>query len=127
MDDHLIAYDLKFCPPDPTSFNRSARRLRYWLQDAHYSAVLTAETGKPVLFRFWAVEPTYPFRIQCYWYGQRSREIARDYHAAQLNKLAECYATDEWVDDWQGELVLSPWDVGVTSEEDPELEGFDDE
>lgn len=127
MGEHILIYDLKFCDPSPDAFKRSAKRFRYWLQDAHYSAVVAAELDKPVMFRFFAVEPTYPFRIQCYWYEPREREIARDYHGRKLRELRVAIETDTWVDDWPSALPLSPWDIGDTHEEDVELEGFDDE
>lgn len=126
MGDHILIYDLKFCDPSPSAFIRSAKRFRYWLQDAHYSAVVSAETGKPVMFRFFAVEPTFPYRVQCYWYGPRQREIARDFHIRKLRELKYSMDTDTWVDDWPNELPLDPWDIGGRHEEEPELEGFDD-
>lgn len=126
MGDHILIYDLKFCDPSPGAFNRSAKRFRYWLQDAHYSAVIKAETGKPVQFRFFAVEPVFPFRVQSYWYTPRQREIARDYHTRKLGELRECYETNVWQDNWPNELELNPWDVGYSAEEAPELEGFDE-
>ncbi len=126
MGEHILIYDLKFCDPSPSAFIRSAKRFRYWLQDAHYSSVVAAETGKPVMFRFFAVEPVFPFRVQCYWYGPRQREIARDFHIRKLRELKYSMDTDTWVDDWPNELPLSPWDIGDTHEEEPELEGFDD-
>lgn len=127
MGDHILIYDLKFCDPSPSAFIRSAKRFRYWLQDAHYSAVVREELGKPVMFRFFAVEPTFPFRVQCYWYGPRQREIARDFHSRKLGELKHSIETDTWVDDWPNELPLDPWDIGSSHEEEPELEGFDDE
>lgn len=126
MGDHILIYDLKFCDPSPDAFIRSAKRFRYWLQDAHYSAVVREELGKPVMFRFFAVEPTFPFRVHCHWYGPRQREIARDFHVRKLGELKHSMETDTWVDDWANELPLDPWDIGGRHEEEPELEGFDD-
>ena len=126
MGEHNLIYDLKFCDPAPIAFCRSAKRFRYWLQDAHYSKVVSVQTGKPVQFRFFAVEPVFPFRVQCYWYGQREREISADYHIRKLRELRVSYDTDTWLDNWPNEMSLSPWDMGDTFEEQP-LEGFDDE
>lgn len=131
MGEYVMIYDLKFCDPSPGAFMRSANNtklgFRYWLQDAHYSAVVREELGKPVMFRFFAVEPMFPFRVQCYWYGPRQREIARDFHSRKLGELKHSMETDTWVDDWPNELPLEPWDIGSSHEEEPELEGFDDE
>lgn len=126
LEDFALIYDLKFCDPKPSAFNRSARMFRYWLQDAHYSAVVGAEIGKPVHFRFFAVEPVFPYRIQCYWYTERQREIAGEFHRKKLQELRECKDSNTWEDAWPNVLTLNAWDVESESEE-PELEGFEDE
>lgn len=120
LDDRVVAYDLKFCERvDPHSFARQAKRLRYWLQDAHYSAILHQVYGKPVSFRFFAVETKFPYRVQPYWYGVRSREIAADTHKRKLAELLECMETGVWKDRWDSEMLLNPWDV---DEEDQLIE-----
>lgn len=124
--DYLLVYDLKFCDPSPRGFGRSARMFRYWLQDAHYSAVLREHSGKPVEFRFFACEPTFPYRVQCYWYDPPQREIASGYHLRKLRELHEAISNDTWEDDWPNSLELTPWDIGESNSE-PELVGFDDE
>ncbi len=112
MGPHVLAYDLKFTDDVSDSFfKRSLRRLRYWLQDAHYSAVLAENFQKPVQFRFFAIEPTYPFRVQAYWLDVRSREIARDAHRHKLEELKQCMDSNQWQDRWQSELALSPYDL----------------
>lgn len=108
----VAVYDLKFCAAvDHATFNRTAKRLRYWLQDAHYSAICEQVYAKPVRFRFFAVEATYPFRVQAYWYPDRCREIARGSHQNKLAELRECRLTGIWEDRWPNELTLAPWDV----------------
>jgi hypothetical protein len=126
MGDRWDVWDLKFCDPSPGHFFRSAKRFKYWLQDVHYSAVITQETGKPVTFRFLAFEPEYPFRLQSYWYEPRQREIGSDFHRLHVAKLLKCMATDSWEDNWPHSIPLSPWDVDPSGES-VELEGFDDE
>lgn len=108
----MVAYDLK-CQESvhPNSFKRSARNIRYWLQDAHYSAVLREYFGKPVAFRFCCLETKFPYRVQWYWYDASSRETARDEHKRILTELKECYDTDVWGDRWDNVVVLDPWDI----------------
>lgn len=110
---HVAAYDLKFSEQvDPDSWRRASRRLRYWLQDSHYSAVLASHYRKPVMFRFILVEVQFPFRVQWKWYDPHSREEASEAHRRTLRELAECHATGDWSDRWANETVLEPWDVG---------------
>ena len=112
MGDYMACYDLKFMKNiDPDSWRRSSRRLAYWLQDSHYSRVVEAKFGKPVRFRFLAIEIKPPFRVQWYWYEPRSREIAADEHKRLLLDLKHCRETGVWEDGWQSECVLSSWDI----------------
>lgn len=124
-EDLVVMYDLKFCDPSPDGFMRSAKRFRYWLQDAHYSAVVGKSLNKPTRFRFLAIEPVFPFRVKLYTYDETSRDNAAAYHRKKLKEFAECERTGDWRDQWNGMLTLSPWEVDDSSV--PELEGFDDE
>lgn len=101
-DDGVVCYDLKFTTQiKPHEFWRIARNFRYWMQDAHYSRGLSvANGGCPVRFVFWAIEDTAPYRVARYEYTQDSRENAAQETAATLQRLAECYETNEWLDDW---------------------------
>lgn len=120
MADYVLAYDLKFMEdPSPSQFHRSAKKLRYWLQDAHYSKVLAEHYKKPVVFRFFACETQLPFRVQPYWYDPRSREIAMETHERKLKELAEAIRTDTWEDGWPSEVTMDAWDL---SEEDQLVE-----
>jgi hypothetical protein len=95
--------DLKFCEQiDPISFSRSAKNLRYWLQDAHYSAVVGTES-----FRFLAVEVSPPYRVQEYWYSENSRAAARRFHLSKLADLFRAYRNNDWADRWNPEM--SAW------------------
>jgi hypothetical protein len=125
MGDHIICYDLK-CTATfrPRDFLRTAKRFRYWLQDAHYSAGLIETFLKPVQFRFVVCEVVPPYRSQIRWYDERSREIARDSRLNKLMELSKRTESGNWIDDYSQELIVSPWDLGDTTEE--ELEGFDD-
>ncbi len=125
--DTIACYDLKFgADIRPESFARSARRFSYWLQDAHYSAVLMGHyAASRVQFRYAAIETQPPYRTHWYWYDERSREIGEEAHAALVKNLAACYDSGDFSDKWDSVLTLSQWEVN--SEEDAELEGFDDE
>lgn len=119
LGEYWACYDLKFMDRiSPVMFRRSARSFKYHLQDAHYSSVLTALHDKPVVFKFIAVEVLFPFRVQVYTYNARSREIARDYHKKKVLELAHRREIGDWSDNWDGELILNPWDVEGCGEED---------
>jgi hypothetical protein len=114
LGDKVVIYDLKCMEQvDPDSWQRSARRFRYWLQDSHYSSVLEHRTRKPVQFRFCVIETTFPYRVQWKWYDPVSRETARDVHRGYLKSLRECMESGEWGDEWPSVCVLTPWDVEV--------------
>ena len=117
-------FDLKLSSPVPSNWHRSAKRFRYWLQDAHYSCVLEAEGHEPRPFVFWVVESTPPYRIKSYWYDDRSRALAREYHCRKMTELFESYRDNNWDDNWPQEMHLSDWEVGF---EDVQLVGFDDD
>lgn len=129
LDEAVCVYDLKFVENhSPALFTRNCRRLRYWLQDAHYSAVMRANTVKPVRFRFCAVECAFPYRLNWYEYDPRSREIANDAWARAMNDLISCEASGEYVDSHQHTLTVERWDLGdLADAEEEELVGFSDE
>lgn len=112
MGQYVLVPDLKFSEDiSPDQFRRSAKRLRYWLQDAHYSKVLSENFGgKPVVFKFYAIETKFPFRMKIYAYEPRSREIAADNHAGKLRDLKVCMDTGVWEDNWEGDLHLNNWE-----------------
>ena len=128
-DDSVICYDLKVSEGiSPNNWGRIAKRLGYWLQDAHYSSGLSHITGKPVKFVFWVVESIWPFRVAQYEWDQISRERASGAYVNLLHELKKRRAEDNWAEDWESSanyLTLDPWDVGA--DEDGELEGFDEE
>jgi hypothetical protein len=115
LDDRVICYDLKTTEDIyPTGVARTCKVLKYWLQDAHYSAGLEAIFGKPVFFKFWFVEINAPHRIAPYEYDPRSREIAASSYQKVMVNLADCYATGDWADEWEkttNQLVINPWEV----------------
>lgn len=116
--DKVVCYDLKVTPQiAPDDFHRQSRRFLYWLQDAHYSAGLAAAFGKPVEFRFWLIEPAFPYRILPRWYHARAREIASDARRELVKAVAECARTGNWSDAWEPEMNLDVWDVGEAETE----------
>lgn len=115
VEDHVSAVDLKIGKLDV--FRNNARRLRYWMQDAHYSKVIEAHHGKPCVFRFCMIESQPPFRVRWWWYDQPSRETARKHHQEQVERLLKCEAAGVYEDDHDPILVLSPWEVGDKMEE----------
>ena len=119
VGEYWVCYDLKFMDRIyPGMFSRSARSFRYYLQDAHYSSILTELSGKPTVFKFIAVETQFPFRVKVYSYDQRSREIAHEFHKRKIEQLLECQRTGDWSDKWSGDLILNPWDVDNIGAED---------
>jgi hypothetical protein len=127
-DDHVICYDLKVSEGiSPNNWGRIAKRLGYWLQDAHYSSGLAHITQKPVRFVFWVVESVWPFRVAQYEWDQISRERASEAYVRLLTDLQRRRKDNDWSEGWESSptfLTLDPWDVGV--DEDGELEGFDE-
>jgi exodeoxyribonuclease VIII len=127
-DSSVTCYDLKVSESiSPDGWGRIAKRLGYWLQDAHYSSGLAHTTGKPVRFVFWVVESVWPFRVARYEWDQISRERASEAYFRLLEELKRRTEKDDWKEDWESSsnmLTLDPWDVGAG--EDGELEGFDE-
>lgn len=113
LGDRIVVYDLKFMDAvDPESWRRSSKRFRYWLQDIHYSSVLSKHfLGKPVQFQFALIECKFPHRIQMRWFDQASKATARDEHRKKLRELAVCHSSGDWEDEWNGPYVLTPWDM----------------
>lgn len=130
LDDRVLVYDLKTTGDIyPGGIERTCKLLKYWLQDSHYSAGLRTIFGKPVFFKFWFVEITQPHRIAPYEYDPRSREIATSSYQNTMRTLSECYASGDWADEWEkttSQLVINPWEVDVTTENE-EVEYVGDE
>lgn len=118
LGDVVVIYDLKFVERVyPEDWWRLARRMGYAIQDAHYSRIAEAVYGKPALFRFWAVSVNYPYRVQPYWYDERSRlEVARNYHSQKLQEFAACQESGDWSDTWDSSGTIGPWDLGANDE-----------
>lgn len=120
MGDYILAYDLKTTETIyPARIKRTCKDFKYWLQDAHYSAGLKTLFGKPVHFKFWFVEITYPFRIAPFEYLPQARETANTFYRGMMKRLAECYRNNSWDDDFTQKvnyLNLEPWEVDANEE-----------
>jgi len=125
MGDRILAYDLKTTGDIyPAGVKRTAKTLKYWLQDAHYSSGLETILGKPVSFRFWFVEIDAPYRVAPWEYEPRSREICRASYIRLMDSLRMCRDLNEYPDDWTHKVnhfVVNPWEIDAETE-DAEVE-----
>jgi len=125
MGDCILAYDLKTTEDIyPTGVKRTAKTLKYWLQDAHYSSGLETIFGKPVKFRFWFLEIDSPNRIAPWEYEPRSREICKAAYVRLMERLKTCRDANYWPDEWTQQVnhfVVNPWEVDEATE-DAEVE-----
>jgi hypothetical protein len=117
IGDMIVIHDPKFMPDiSPPSFWRSAKLFDYWLQQAHYSTVVQKHFGKPVLFRFRAIETKFPFRQQPYCYEGIDLENIMGTYEQTMLRLKERYDSGNWEDAWEGKLRFSPWDGPAADE-----------
>lgn len=94
----------------PDQWRRSSKRFRYWLQQAHYSSVVTDALGKRVVWKFLAIETVFPFRTQ--WYEYANEVVAIDSHRNKLTDLKRRMDTGDWADNWESVTTVEPWDTG---------------
>ena len=109
VGEYWMVYDLKFTETIK-SFGRTALMFKYWLQDAHYSAVIQELTGKPVVFKFIAAETVFPYRVSIRSYNPIKREMAAKYHKSKVLDLQACLTSGVWKDNWDEDLPLNEWD-----------------
>jgi hypothetical protein len=125
FDDYVLAYDLKTTEDIyPAGVKRTAKTLKYWLQDAHYSSGLETIFGKPVKFRFLFLEINHPNRIAPWEYEPRSREICKSAYVRLMERLKACRDANYWPDEWTQQVnhfVVNPWEVDEATE-DAEVE-----
>jgi hypothetical protein len=110
--DAVYVYDIK-CTAQfpPNAFNRTARNLRYWLQEAHYSIGLKKLYDRPIVWRWVVIETVKPYRVQMRWYDSRSAEIARDYRNSKMRDLKSRMESGDWSDGYEQSMVVNPWEV----------------
>jgi hypothetical protein len=91
------ALDLKTCADEsPNGFSRAAARLRYDLQEAHYTAGIEAFTGRRVDFLFGAVTNKPPVLAVPYVLTDEVRGNARDERRELMQRLAQCMRENTW-------------------------------
>lgn len=113
IDGQLFIWDLKTTERiRPDDWWRTAKMMRYAIQDAFYSLVAGQVYGTKAIFRFWAIEVIGNHRVQPYWYDDRSREIAQSYVKEKLVEFAQRKAEDNWSDNWEPSGTIGPWDLG---------------
>ena len=76
----------------PYIFNR----LRYWLQEAHYSEGVELWTGQAPDFHFFVVERDKEHRCKDYVLPPEKKRRAREYRYRAMDSLADCMRTDVW-------------------------------
>lgn len=117
----IYAFDIKTTAKiELSAFIPTARRLRYWLQDAHYSTGLQTLHRRQVVFEFICVETQPPFRVARRRYDDAARNLAFERYVEILDDVAECYETNTWSDTAEGGvdfMSLKPWEVGRTADE----------
>jgi hypothetical protein len=94
----ITPLDLKTCADEsPNGFGRAAARLRYDLQEAHYTAGIEATTGcKVEKFVFGAVTSKPPVLAVPYVLTDEVREQARDERRELMERLAWCQRENLW-------------------------------
>lgn len=94
----VAALDLKTCSDEsPNGFGRASARLRYELQDAHYSAGLEIVTGKSGgRFAFGAVTSKPPVLAMPYFLTDEIRQQGREERAELMERLAWCRRENKW-------------------------------
>ena len=126
-DKEVRCYDLKVTESaSPSNWPRIAKRLNYWLQAAHYCSGLAQVHNLPVSFIFWVVEANWPYRIAHYEFDSISMERGATAYSRLMDELARRKESSDWTEDWEKKpnyLLVEPWDL---TQEDQELEGFDD-
>lgn len=93
----VIALDLKTCADEsPSGFGRAAARLRYDLQDAHYTAGLQALGDNVEQFVFAAVTNKAPVLAVPYVLTDEIRDAAHEERRSLMDRLAWCKRENQW-------------------------------
>jgi hypothetical protein len=108
--DGIVAVDIKTTRDErPDKFKWSCRDLLYWLQDAHYTAGIEAEHGRPVSrFIFAAVRTSGHYPCRAYELSPATRAAAKTRRRELMQELQDCIASGNWAD--PGEGVVTPLD-----------------
>lgn len=106
-------WDLKFTD-NIRQFYKTSKQFKYWLQDAHYSPIVTKNVGKPVSFRFLVAETVPPYRVRIHYYDEIKREAAAKFHKSQILNFIACEQSGKWPDTYDPHLPLSEYDLGAS-------------
>lgn len=117
----IHSVDLKTCADEsPNGFGRAAARLRYDLQEAHYRAGIQATTRMRVdQFVFAAVSNKPPVLAVPYALTDEIRDNAIEERRELMQRMAWCYANDQWPAYGQG---LQPLDFPAWAKAGGEVE-----
>lgn len=98
LKDSGIIVDLKTTDDaSPIEFGRSAAKFRYHVQAAHYLDTFKLAFGEaPSHFVFVVVEKKPPYEVGVYYIEAAAMSVGRQLARRDLNKLAECQASDAW-------------------------------
>lgn len=78
-------------------FKFSAKKYRYYVQDAFYIDGARAAGFNPKGFIFIAIEKEYPYLVNLHVYGEDEREFGRETYQQDLLTYQECHAKNEWI------------------------------
>jgi len=92
------ALDVKTSKDEGEDFRWAVQKLRYWLQDAHYSAGIEAAYGYAPQFVFAVVSKKPPYQADLWEMSPEKRQRAARLHVELLNDLALCLETGDWSD-----------------------------
>lgn len=105
-DDAIFAFDLKTAETvDAHAFRANCEAHGLWLQASHYSAGITALTGKPCIFHFVAVEKSWPFRTRIFRLDDKSLADANSRRHELLSELADCLDTKDFAEPWERDIT----------------------
>lgn len=98
-----IGIDLKTTEDaSPSGFARVANSCGYDIQDAHYRAGITAETGKPCEFYFIVAEVSEPFSVAVHRIEDPAQSDER--RRQLLLDLAACHESGHWKEPWEKKI-----------------------
>lgn len=103
----VLAFDIKTDGEsvDEHVFRGKCETNGYVLQVPHYSAGITALTGKPVHFHFVVVEKVWPFRSRVFRLDEQATANAVDMRRRLLDDLLICIESGDFSE---------PWEAGIT-------------
>jgi hypothetical protein len=111
--DGIVTVDVKTTRDESErKFTYSMRDLLYWLQDAHYTAGIEAEHGRPVTrFIFAAVRTSPHYPCRAYELSPATRADAMARRNELMSELQACFLSGDWSD--AGEGIVTPIDFRI--------------